>query len=52
MQSDSAKCYRDGKLTAELPARELVPGDLIELHEGDKVPADCRVVQLRCELHS
>jgi len=47
MQSDTAKVYRGGVLTAELAARELVPGDVIELHEGDKVPADSRVVQLR-----
>jgi Ca2+-transporting ATPase len=27
-----------------IPARELVPGDLIRLHPGDKVPADARIV--------
>ncbi len=32
-------------LEAEIDAREVVPGDLIILHEGDKVPADGRVIQ-------
>ncbi|HZV83290.1 MAG TPA: cation-transporting P-type ATPase [Geobacteraceae bacterium] len=35
---------RDG-LETEIDAREIVPGDLIMLREGDKVPADGRVVQ-------
>lgn len=35
---------RDGTET-EIDAREIVPGDLIILREGDKVPADGRVVQ-------
>ncbi len=39
-----AKVYRDGNLT-KIPASELVPGDIIELEEGDKVPADCRIIQ-------
>lgn len=30
----------------ELDAAEIVPGDLIVLREGDKVPADARVVQV------
>jgi len=34
---------RDG-VEAEIDAREVVPGDLIILREGDKVPADGRVV--------
>ncbi len=35
---------RDG-LESEIDAREIVPGDLIALREGDKVPADGRVIQ-------
>ena len=34
---------RDGK-RQELPASELVPGDIIFLQEGGKVPADARIV--------
>lgn len=46
LQSDTAKTRRDGRLVADLHARELVPGDIIELAAGDKIPADCRVVAL------
>eukprot|EP00271_Cylindrocystis_brebissonii_P012740 TRINITY_DN3194_c0_g1_i2.p1 TRINITY_DN3194_c0_g1~~TRINITY_DN3194_c0_g1_i2.p1 ORF type:complete len:1090 (-),score=212.88 TRINITY_DN3194_c0_g1_i2:302-3451(-) len=46
MQSEHAKTLRDGKLITDLPARELVPGDIVELRVGDKVPADMRVLQL------
>ena len=28
-----------------LPTRELVPGDLLELEAGDKVPADARLIR-------
>jgi sodium/potassium-transporting ATPase subunit alpha len=31
-------------LECEIDAKEIVPGDLILLHEGDKVPADARVI--------
>ena len=31
----------------DLPARELVPGDIVELHAGDKVPADMRVAAMK-----
>jgi Ca2+-transporting ATPase len=39
-----AKVYRDGELT-ELPQLELVPGDILYLEEGDKVPADMRIIE-------
>jgi Ca2+-transporting ATPase len=39
-----AKVYRDGELT-ELPQLELVPGDILYLEEGDKVPADVRIIE-------
>jgi H+-transporting ATPase len=39
----NARVQRDGKWVS-LPARELVPGDLIRLRMGDIVPADARVL--------
>ncbi|KAI3449295.1 hypothetical protein Pfo_005960 [Paulownia fortunei] len=47
MQCDSGKVLRDGYLVPDLPARELVPGDIVELWVGDKVPADMRVAVLK-----
>ncbi|XP_022898429.1 calcium-transporting ATPase, endoplasmic reticulum-type-like [Olea europaea var. sylvestris] len=47
MQCDSVKVLRDGYLLLDLPARELVPGDIVELSVGDKVPADMRVTVLK-----
>lgn len=32
---------------SDLPSVELVPGDLVELNVGDKVPADIRIVALK-----
>lgn len=37
------KVIREGK-EKEIPAREIVPGDLIVLSEGDKVSADSRLI--------
>jgi len=37
------KVIRNGS-QKEIPAREIVPGDLIILSEGDKIPADARVI--------
>lgn len=39
-----AKVYRDGILQ-ERDAQDLVPGDIIILEEGDKVPADARLIE-------
>ena len=46
MQSDHARCMRDGHLISDLPAAELVPGDIVEVWVGDKVPADLRIIRL------
>jgi calcium-translocating P-type ATPase len=40
----STKVMRDGSVR-DLPAAELVPGDLVLLESGDLVPADCRLVE-------
>jgi len=39
-----SQVYRDGVLQ-HIPAEQLVPGDLIQLAEGDRISADCRLVQ-------
>ncbi|PKA63277.1 Calcium-transporting ATPase 4, endoplasmic reticulum-type [Apostasia shenzhenica] len=46
IQSEHAAVRRDGKFIPNLPAKELVPGDIVELRVGDKVPADMRIVKL------
>ncbi|KAL0347253.1 UNVERIFIED_CONTAM: Calcium-transporting ATPase 1, endoplasmic reticulum-type [Sesamum calycinum] len=46
IQSEQATVIRDGTKIHNLPAKELVPGDIVELRAGDKVPADMRVVDL------
>lgn len=47
MQCESGKVLRDSYFVPDLPARELVPGDIVELRVGDKVPADMRVAMLK-----
>ncbi|XP_028114215.1 calcium-transporting ATPase 4, endoplasmic reticulum-type-like [Camellia sinensis] len=46
IQSEQATVVRDGKKFTGFPAKELVPGDIVELRVGDKVPADMRVLFL------
>ncbi|MCS6292657.1 MAG: cation-translocating P-type ATPase [Nitrospira sp.] len=43
MSVSTARVMRGGVLLS-IPARELVPGDLILLEAGDRVPADARLV--------
>lgn len=43
LAAPTAKVIRDKKL-ASIPARELVPGDLVEIEAGDNVPADLRLL--------
>lgn len=38
------KTIREGR-EQEIPAREVVPGDVVILSEGDKVPADSRLIE-------
>jgi Ca2+-transporting ATPase len=47
MQPTLCTPLRDGEVKANLPASELVPGDILQLRVGDKVPADARVLQLQ-----
>lgn len=39
-----AKVIRDGELR-KIPVKDLVPGDIIVLEEGDRVPADARLME-------
>ncbi|MHB1223325.1 MAG: cation-translocating P-type ATPase [Gemmatimonadaceae bacterium] len=43
MSADDAEVIRDGR-RRQVPAAELVPGDLVLVEEGDTIPADARLV--------
>ncbi|HTS54683.1 MAG TPA: HAD-IC family P-type ATPase, partial [Burkholderiales bacterium] len=42
----TAKALRDGQ-PIDIPAAEIVPGDVVLLAAGDLVPADCRLIEAR-----
>ncbi|TPX68927.1 hypothetical protein SpCBS45565_g02796 [Spizellomyces sp. 'palustris'] len=42
---DEAKVVRNGSIQ-KINARELVPGDIVHLAVGDKIPADCRLLHI------
>jgi Ca2+-transporting ATPase len=44
MAAPIATVLRDG-LELKIPARDLVPGDVILLHTGDRLPADARLLE-------
>ncbi len=44
MAAPKARIRRNGKIES-LPAREVVPGDIVLLEAGDKVPADARLLE-------
>jgi magnesium-transporting ATPase (P-type) len=46
MLSPNAMVMRDGRQTTIL-AEELVPGDIVMLQSGDKVPADLRIIRVK-----
>ncbi|MCA9485280.1 MAG: HAD-IC family P-type ATPase, partial [Nanoarchaeota archaeon] len=41
-----ARLLRDNELI-QIPARDLVPGDIIILEEGDRIPADARLIEIK-----
>ena len=43
--ANEAKAIRNGT-TTKIKAEELVPGDIITVSVGDRVPADCRVLNI------
>ncbi len=51
MLSPTITALRGGK-EEEIPSKEIVPGDILLLEAGDKIPADARLVEnhsLRCD---
>lgn len=45
-EADAATVLREGHWSS-IPATELVPGDVIEVSVGAKIPADARVMIIR-----
>uniref|UniRef100_A0A8C9W097 Calcium-transporting ATPase n=1 Tax=Scleropages formosus TaxID=113540 RepID=A0A8C9W097_SCLFO len=47
-EPEMGKVYRaDRKSVQRIKAREIVPGDIVEVSVGDKVPADIRITSIR-----
>ncbi len=44
MAAPTASVLRDGR-EIEVPARELVPGDIVVIRTGDRIPADARLIE-------
>lgn len=44
--ANEAKVVRNGHVT-RIRAEELVPGDIISIAVGDRIPADCRVIAIQ-----
>ena len=44
MAAPTASVLRDG-VEVKIPSRDLVPGDVIILHTGDRMPADARLLE-------
>ena len=51
LSTATCKAVRGGRVHI-LSAVELVPGDIVEIEEGDRVPADCRILSaegMKCD---
>ena len=47
-ESETGKVVRaDRKQVQQILARDLVPGDIVEVSVGDKIPADIRILQIK-----
>ena len=46
MMPSAASVIRDGR-EEKIPTEELVVGDLVILSYGNKVPADCRIIETK-----
>lgn len=44
--ANEAKVVRNGRVT-RIRAEELVPGDIISISVGDRIPADCRILSIQ-----
>ena len=42
---DEASVFRSGRV-GRIPASQIVPGDIISVSVGDKIPADCRLLSV------
>src|SRR3989344_2550291 len=42
---DRVRVIREGR-ESEIDAKEIVPGDIIRVSQGDRVPADCRLIYI------
>jgi len=42
----TATVYRNGK-SKEIPIKQIVPGDIVDLFAGDMIPADIRIIQAK-----
>jgi Ca2+-transporting ATPase len=50
MQAVQCRVYRNGGVLTEIPAADLVPGDIMAVSVGDKIAADARLISLRQSL--